>query len=76
LVDIPSNLLGIVADSSGIDKGLVNMLIHVSHLLQEEHVVLIQLIVVGVNHLVVALEQFIFFLQMICLGFFFIELLF
>jgi hypothetical protein len=65
-----------VADSSGIDKGLVNMINHVSHLLQEDYVVLIQLIVVGVNHLVVALEQFVLFLQMICLGLFFIELLF
>jgi hypothetical protein len=54
-MDIPSNLLGIVTDSSGINRGSVNLLIHVSYLLQEYHVVPIQLIVVGVNHLVVYL---------------------
>jgi hypothetical protein len=59
LVDIPSNLPGIVADSSGIDKGLVKLLIHVSYLFQEEHVVLIQLIIIGFNHLVMVLEQFV-----------------
>jgi len=32
-MDIPSNLSGIVADSSGINRGSVNLLIHVSHLL-------------------------------------------
>jgi hypothetical protein len=35
LMDIPSNLLGIMVDSSGIEKGSVNLLIHVYHLLQE-----------------------------------------
>jgi hypothetical protein len=38
-VDIISNLLGIMADSLGIDKGSVNLFIHFSYLLQEEHVV-------------------------------------
>jgi hypothetical protein len=31
-VDIPSNFLGIMVDSPGIDRGSVNLLIHVSHL--------------------------------------------
>jgi len=59
LVDIPSNFPGIVANSSGIDKGLVNFLIHVSYLFQEEHVVPIQLIIIGSKHLVMVLEQFV-----------------
>jgi hypothetical protein len=60
-MDIPSNLLGIIADSLGIDRGSVNLLIHISYLFQEEHVVHIQLIVIGVNHLVMVLEQFVLF---------------
>jgi hypothetical protein len=72
-MDIPSNLLDIVVDSSGIDKGLINLLIHVSHLLQEKHVVPIQLIVVGVNYLIVVLEQSVLFFQMFCFGLFFVE---
>jgi hypothetical protein len=55
-VDILSNLLDIMANYLGINKGLINMFIYVSHLLQEEHVVPIQLIIVGVNHLVVTLK--------------------
>jgi malate synthase len=35
LIDIFSNVLGIVADSLGMDRGSVNLIIHVSHLLQE-----------------------------------------
>ena len=73
-MDIFSNLLGIIADSSSIDRGLINLLIHVSHILREEYVVPIQLIIVGVNYLVVALEQFVLFFQMFCLGLFFLEL--
>jgi hypothetical protein len=34
-MDITSNLLGIVADSLGIIIGSVNLLIHVSHIVQE-----------------------------------------
>jgi hypothetical protein len=73
-MDIFSNLLGIIADSSSIDRGLINLLIHVSHILREEYVVPIQLIIVGVNYLVVALEQSVLFFQMFCLGLFFLEL--
>jgi hypothetical protein len=58
------------------DKGSANLLIHVSHIFQEEHVVPIQLIVVGVNHLVVMLKQFVLFFQMLYLSIFFIDLLF
>jgi len=72
-MDILSNLSGIVADSSGINRGSVNLLIHVSHLLQEEHIISIQLIFVGVNHLVVVLEQSVLFFQSI--GLFFVKLL-
>ena len=32
-MDITFNLLGIVADSSGIDRGSINLLIHASQLL-------------------------------------------
>jgi hypothetical protein len=74
-VDIPSNLLGIVADSSGIDKCPVNLPIHVSHLFLKKHVVPIQFIVVCVNHLVVVLEKFVLFFQMLCSSLFFVELL-
>jgi len=35
LIDIFSNVLGIVVDSLGMDRGSVNLIIHVSHLLQE-----------------------------------------
>jgi amino acid permease len=72
-MDIFSNLPGIIADSSSIDRGLINLLIHVSHILREEYVVPIQLIIIGVNYLVVALEQFVLFFQMFCLGLFFLE---
>jgi hypothetical protein len=74
-MDILSNLSGIVADSSGINRGSVNLLIHVSHLLQEEHIISIQLIFVGVNHLVVVLEQSVLFFQMLCLGLLFVKFL-
>jgi hypothetical protein len=40
-MDIPFNLSGIVADFLGINKDPFNLLIHVSHLLEEELVVLI-----------------------------------
>jgi len=63
-MDIPSNLSSIVADSSGINRGSVNLLIHVSHLFQEEHIISIQLIFVSVNLLVVVLEQSALFFQM------------
>jgi len=74
-MDIPSNLLGIVADSSSIDKYSVNLPIHVSHLFLKEHVVPIQFIVVCGNHLVVVLEKFVILFQMLCSSLFFVELL-
>ena len=63
-----------MANSSSIDKGPVNLLIHVSHFLQEEHIVPIQLIVVSVNHLVVVFKQFFLLFKMLFLGLFFVEL--
>jgi hypothetical protein len=55
-VKISLNLSSIKANSFSVDKSSVNLLIHVTYIFWEQHVAPIQLIVIGINHLIVVLQ--------------------
>jgi hypothetical protein len=47
--DIPSHLLGISLNNPSMSNSFFHLLIHLSHLLYEQHVALVQGIVVGAD---------------------------